>query len=154
MLLNTAAAVISFLSRIEEETAKFYEKMAQKYPEVKETFTYFSKDNQKNKTLMERAYYGVITDALEACFSFKEGLNPDFYKVRTSIAEDASCTEALKMALEIEETIRKAYIDAATLSEALMADVPQTFKKIAQKRDDRIVKLKTLIKNLEHSSSL
>ncbi|MEM3641300.1 MAG: hypothetical protein QXH37_05220, partial [Candidatus Bathyarchaeia archaeon] len=104
-----------------------------------------------NKTLMERAYYGVITDALEACFSFKEGLNSNSYEVRTEIAEDASYTEALKTALEIEETIRRAYIDAAVLSETLMADVPQTFKKIAQKRDDRIAKLKTLIKNFEHS---
>ena len=146
MLLNTASAVISFLTRLEEETAKFYADLAQKYPEGKETFTFFSRDNQKNKTMLERAYYGVITDALEACFSFKEGLNPEAYKVGTEITEEASYLDALKIALKTEENIYKAYTDAASLSEALMADVPQTLRKIAKKRDERIVKLKALIK--------
>lgn len=146
MLLNTASAVISFLTKLEEETAKFYDKLALKYPEAKETFTIFSKDNQKNKVSLERAYYGVITDALEACFSFKEGLNPEAYTVKTEIAEEATYFHALKKALEIEETIYKAYMDAAVLSETLMADVPQTLKKIAKKRDERITKLKALLK--------
>jgi hemoglobin-like flavoprotein len=146
MLLNTASAVISFLTKLEEETAKFYEKLAQKYPEARETFTFFSKDNRKNKISLERAYYGVITDALEACFSFKEGLNPEAYAIKTEIGEGATYLDALKATLEIEESIRKAYMDAAVLSESLMADVPQTLKKIANKRDERIAKLKSLIK--------
>ncbi|MGB9694279.1 MAG: hypothetical protein ACPLYF_05485 [Fervidobacterium sp.] len=145
MLLNTASAVISFLTKLEEETAKFYADLAQKYPEGRETFTFFSKDNQKNKNLLERAYYGVITDALETCFSFKDGLNPEFYKVRTEITEETSYFDALKIALKTEETIHKAYTDATSLSEALMADVPQVLKKIAEKRDERIAQLKALI---------
>jgi hypothetical protein len=145
-MLNTASAVISFLTKLEEETAKFYEKLAQKYPEVKETFTLFSKDNQKNRILLERTYYGVITDALEACFSFKEGLNPEIYAIKIEIGEGATFLDALKAALEIEENTRKAYLDAAILSEALMADVPQALKKIAKKRYERIAKLKALLK--------
>lgn len=146
MLLNTASAVISFIIKLEEETAKFYEMLAKKYPKDKEIFLSFSNDNQKNKTMVERAYYGVITDALEACFSFKEGLDSEAYIVRTDIAQAISYSDALKAAIEIEEIIRKAYTDAAGLSEGLMADVPRTFRIIARKRDDRIVKLKALIK--------
>ncbi|MHC1564672.1 MAG: hypothetical protein ACXQTF_05040, partial [Candidatus Hecatellaceae archaeon] len=77
LMLNTASAVVSFVINVEEETAKFYENLAQKYLEGKDAFLSFSKENRKNKVLVERAYYGVITDALEACFSFKDGLNPE-----------------------------------------------------------------------------
>jgi rubrerythrin len=145
MLLNTASAVISFVTKLEEETAKFYDQLAQKYPEGREVFLSFSKENRKSKVMVERAYYGVITDALEACFSFKDGLDPEAYAVKTELAEDASYVDALKTALEIEETIRKLYTDAAVLSEGLMADVPRAFKMVAKKRGDRIARLKALI---------
>jgi rubrerythrin len=145
VLLNTASAVVSFLTKMEEETAKFYEELSRKYPDGKEIFHSFSKDNEKNKIMIQRVYYGVITDALEACFSFKEGIDSQNYVVRTEIAENASFVSVLKLAIEIEETIRKAYIHAATLSEGLMADVPQAFRAIAKKRGDRITKLKAIL---------
>ena len=145
MLLNTASAVISFLTRLEDETAKFYEKLSHKYPEGKEIFQSFSIENKKNKSMIQRVYYGVITDALEACFSFKEGINPQNYAVKTELAEDASFANVLKCAMEIEETIRRAYIDAAELSEGLMADIPRVFKAVAEKRDNRIARLATIL---------
>ena len=145
MKLNTCSAVISFVTNLEEQTAKFYEKLAQKYPEGKETFLPFFKDNQKNKTMIERVYYGVISDALEACFCFEEGLDPEAYKVEAEISEDASYSEVLKVAVEMEELIRKAYTDAAALSEGLMADVPRAFRIIARKRSDRVAKLEALM---------
>ncbi|MHC1589996.1 MAG: hypothetical protein ACXQTQ_03435 [Candidatus Hecatellaceae archaeon] len=145
-MLNTASAVVSFVINVEEETAKFYENLAQKYLEGKDTFLSFSKENRKNKVMVERAYYGVITDALEACFSFKDGLNPEAYPIKTELAEGASYADALKAAVEMEEVIRKLYLDAAALSEGLMADVPRAFKIIARKRDERIAKLKSLQK--------
>ncbi|MEM3054642.1 MAG: hypothetical protein QXM52_02920 [Candidatus Bathyarchaeia archaeon] len=150
MLLNTASAVISFLTRLEEETAKFYEELSKKYPEGKEIFQSFSKENEKNKSMIQRVYYGVITDALEACFSFKEGINPQNYVIKTEVAENASFVNVLKSALEIEETIRKAYIDAAELSEGLMADVPQAFRAVAKKRSERVTKLAAFLAGRNH----
>jgi len=35
--LNTCSAVLSFVTKLERETAKFYENLAQKYPEGRET---------------------------------------------------------------------------------------------------------------------
>ena len=143
MLLNTAAAVVGFITKLEDETAKFYEKISQKYPEGKQTFLSFSKENRQNKVMVERAYYGVITDALEACFSFKDGLDPKAYEVKMELAEGATYSDALKAALKIEETIKKIYTDAADLCESLMADVPRAFRLVARKREARIAKLKT-----------
>ncbi|RLI13767.1 MAG: hypothetical protein DRO43_05540, partial [Candidatus Hecatellales archaeon] len=66
--------------------------------------------------------------------------------IKTELAEGASYADALKAAVEMEEVIRKLYLDAAALSEGLMADVPRAFKIIARKRDERIAKLKFLQK--------
>jgi rubrerythrin len=144
-MLNTASAVISFIIKLEEETAKFYEKSAQEVPEIEEIFLSFSKENRHNKVMVERAYYSVITDALEACFSFKEGLDPTAYTVKTELAEGTSYMDYLRSALETEKAVQKLYVDATALSEGLMADIPRVFKMIARKRDNRIAKLKALL---------
>ena len=90
--------------------------------------------------MVERSYYGVITDALEACFSFEEGLDSNNYSIKTEIPS-SNYSSSLKAAIELEKTIQRVYTDAATLSEGLMADVTQTFKLIAKKRNSRITKL-------------
>jgi hypothetical protein len=145
LTLNTASAVISFVTRSEEDTAKFYEHLAAKYAKGKEAFLTFSKENRKNRVTVERAYYGVISDALEACFSFKEGLDPETYSVGTGLAEDASYADALKSAIEKEQRIQKLYLESAKLSEGLMADVTRVFKVMARKREDRLAKLNALV---------
>jgi hypothetical protein len=91
-----------------------------------------------------RTYYGVISDALEACFSFKEGLDTDTYCIDTQIPNNGNPTKAFEKAIAIEETIQKAYNDAATLSEGLMADIPRIFKIVAGKRGERINQLMEL----------
>ena len=94
--------------------------------------------------LIIRTYRETISDALEACFSFKEGLNSEEYLVKTELPE-GSYIDALKTIIEIEEKIQKFYGDAALMSESLMADCPRTFKIMVKKRDDRKLKLKSLI---------
>ena len=141
MLLNTASAVIRFVTTFEDETAVFYEKLAEKYPAGKETLLLFSKENRKNKVAVERAYYGVITDALEACFSFRDGVDSNKYPVNTNLPEDASYADAIKVALGIEESIQKYYVDTASLSEGLMADVSIVFKIMSKKRANRILRI-------------
>jgi len=143
--LNTASAVISFVTRSEEDTAKFYEQLATRYPKGEEAFLSFSKENRKNKVTVERAYYGVISDALEAGFAFKEGLNPETYTVESELAEGASYADALNAAIEKERRIQKLYLESAKLSEGLMADVTRVFKVMAKKREDRLAKLNALV---------
>ncbi len=96
----------------------------------------------KNKNRVTQTYYGVISDALEACFSFKEGLNTDTYSIDTQIHTNENLTKAFERAIAIEETIQKAYNDAATLSEGLMADIPRILKIVAGKRRERITQLR------------
>jgi len=143
MEINTASATISFARKLEEDSAKFYEGLSQKYPKGEDVFLAFAKENKKNVVQIERAYYGVITDAIEGCFAFN--LNPGEYTLKTELAEEASFSEALDKAVEIEEKMIKFYSDAAEQSKSLMADVPRAFTLIARKREGRESKLRSLL---------
>jgi len=143
MEINTASAAISFAKKLEEDSAKLYEDLSQKYSESKDVFLTFAKENKKNVVQIERAYYGVITDAIEGCFAFN--MNPDEYILKTELAEETSLSETLDKAVEIEEKIVKFYSDAAEQSKSLMADVHRAFTQIARKRQNRKSQLKSLL---------
>jgi len=145
MELNTASEAISFSRELEGKSAKFYGNLAQKYADEREEFLSFARENDKNITQVQRAYYGVISDALEGCFSFK-GIDTDNYSIETKLPEDVSYADALGMAVALEEIIVKFYMDAAKVSKSLMADVPRAFERIVKKRNERILTLKALLK--------
>ncbi len=144
MELNTAAAVIRFASDVEEKSAKFYDDSAKRHKEVAETFLSFVRENKKNVTFVKRTYYGVISDALEACFSFK-GLTVDEFLFEAEFDEKAGLSEILKMSLEMENKIQKFYRRAGVLSESLLADVPRALRKVAEKRNERKQQLESLL---------
>jgi rubrerythrin len=134
--IATASAIINLAEKFEDNAADFYQKLAQKYPKNKETFLAYAEESKKNKVLVVRTYRETITDALEACFSF-EGLNPKDYETKASLGENAGFSEALKMAIELEDKASKFYIKVADLSKNLLATIPAAFRKVAQRRDNR-----------------
>lgn len=142
MKMHTCSQVIGFTRELENTSAKFYEALAQKYAKEEDVFLSFVKENKKYAAEVERAYYGVITDAIEGCFAFD--INPDEYAFQAELSEKASYAEALAGAIAMEEEIKKFYSDAAEQSKSLMADVPRAFVMIAKKRDNRISTLKSL----------
>jgi len=136
MKLNTMAGVMSFVSKIENDSASFYKNYAEKHPELKDTFLSLAKENRKFEKNIKRTYFGVITDTLESNYAF-QGLDTDDYNFETQLPENVDSSEAGKKAREIEETIKNFYLKAAQLSDGLMADIPRLFRKIANKREER-----------------
>ena len=143
MVINTCSGAMSFAKELENESAQFYQNLSQRFVKDKEAFLSFAKENGEFIIQIERAYYGVITDALEGCFAFH--INPEEYALKTELAEKASYAEALAKAIEIEEKIIKFYSDAAEQSKSLMADVPRAFRMVAKKRNNRQSTLKALL---------
>ena len=143
MELITASAVVSYATKLEEESAKLYEEIAQKHPENKDIFLSLAKENKINKQSIERAYYSVISDKLEACFI--KTLNTDNYSIEIKLPEKADYSTVLSKAVEIEEKIQKFLIDASNAIGALVPDVSWTFSRIGKKREERINKLKSLL---------
>ena len=142
MILHTASEGITFSKQLENDSADFYEKLARQNTGNADIFLAFAKENKKYITQVERAYYGVISDAIEGCFAFN--IIPEDYTLDTDIKDVA---DALKQAVEMEETIIKFYTDAAEQSKSLMADVPRAFTIVAKKRKSRLEKLEGLIKS-------
>jgi rubrerythrin len=143
MIINTCSGAVSFAKELENESAQFYQNLSQTFGKDKEALLSFAKENGEFIIQIERAYYGVITDAIEGCFAFH--INPEEYTLRTELAERASYAEALVKAIEIEEKIIKFYADAAEQSKSLMADVPRAFRMVAKKRSNRQSTLKALL---------
>ncbi len=148
MELNTASAVISFARRLEEDGIKLYEDLAQRYVEDRETWLSLAKENRRNVVQIERAYYEVITDAIEGCFAFK--IDPGEYTFKTELAENVSYSGVFNKAIRMEEKIIKFYSDAAEQSQSLLADVPRIFAMVAKKRGGRRAKLESFLQKEGH----
>jgi len=142
MKLQTTAEVISFARKLEDESAGFYENLLQQHTKDEDVFRSFIRDSGKYVVQFQRAYYSVISDAIEGCFAF--AINPEEYSFNTGLPEHATYAEALGQALAVEEKMIKFYTDAAEQSKSLMADVPRAFALIAKKRKGREAQLKSL----------
>ena len=143
-LSPTASAVISFTQSLEDSSSAFYEELARRWTGSKETFLKFAKESRKSKTLITRTYQETISDALESGFSF-EGLNLGDHAVRTALTDDIGYSEALKIAMELEEKACEFHLDVAERSRSLLATIPRAFEKVAQIRSKRKLELQALL---------
>jgi len=141
-ILHTASESISFAKKLEADSAAFYEELAGRHAAGAETFRAFGAENRKNIAQVERAYYGVITDAIEGGYAFN--LDPAAYTLNTALKDGAGLAAAVAAALAVEKQIIKFYTEAAEQSRGLMADVPRAFLLVAKKRAGRLEKLEAL----------
>lgn len=142
MKIHTASEVISFVKELEDISAKFYEDISQRYGKDEDVFLAFVKENKRYAEQIQRVYYSVITDAIEGGYAFD--LEADEYTLDTELSENASYSDVLDKAVEIEEKMIEFYTVAADQSMSLMADIPRNFKIVARKRNNRIPRLKSL----------
>ena len=141
MELNTASAVMSFSRKLEEEGAATYEKLAKQFEQGAEIFKTLAAENKRTIIQVERAYYGVISDALDGTFAFKMNTSDFAFSPDISSADFAT---ALKQVIANEKNVAAFYSKAGEQSKSLLSDVSRAFLLAARKRQDRILKLKTL----------
>lgn len=141
----TASTIISYVKKLEDKSSIFYLQLAKMYEEKNQLFMSFSKESEKNKLLIVRNYQETISDALEACFSFKD-MNLDDYAIDTVLKDNLSYLNALKISITLENMASKFYFDVAERSRSLLATIPRAFKKVAEKRKNRKDKLEMLMK--------
>ena len=138
----TASSVISFVERLEDDSATFYEGLSAKFDEPK--FAAFAKECAKVKVSVVRTYRETITDALEACFSF-EGLKLADHAVDTELTEGVEFSDALGQAVGLEQKAVAFYLDAAERSQALLGTIPRAFTRAAKKRSKRLEELESML---------
>ena len=142
-IINTCSEAISLARKLEKDSAEFYKSLAERKADNRDLFLSFAEENEKYIKQIERAYYGVISDALEGGFAFS--LDPEKYSLETELSGDATFAEAIQCAMKIEEKIVEFYNVAAEQSKSLMADIPRAFKLVVKKRNKRQSTLKSFI---------
>jgi rubrerythrin len=143
MILHTASEVVSFSKRIEEEGARFYEQLIERFQRSEDTLQRYAEENRRYGLQVQRAYYGVVTDALEGGFAFE--IEEDKYSGKTKLPDNATYREALEGAIKMEERIMGFYLEAAGQSRSLMADLTRAFSLVARKRENRVGQLESML---------
>ena len=141
MELNTASAAVRFAKQLEDESREVYERVAERYPDWESTLAPFVRENKRNVGSIDRAYIGVVSDALDTQFAF-EGIDTDDYVLITDLPD--SHDQVVAGLAANEETIIAFYNAAADSSRDLLADVPRALDRIASKRSRRAAELRTL----------
>lgn len=145
MKLNTASAAVRFAKQLEDESRNLYERATERYPELQSAFAPFIRENKRNVGSIDRAYIGVVSDALDTQFAF-EGIDTDDYGIVTDLPD--SPDEVTTVLASNEEAIIAFYRAAADSSRDLLADVPRAFDRIASKRSRRTKALRALTDGL------
>lgn len=143
MILQTTSEVISLSGKLENELACFYEELSRTYTEDEATFISFAKENRDDAKRIQRVYQEVISDAIEGCFAFN--INTSEYSFILTRVEGDSYSEVLGKIINAEERMSSLYSVAAEQSMTLLADVPRTLAKIAERKKERLMKLRALI---------
>ncbi len=145
MKLNTASAAVRFAKQLEDDSRQLYERALDQHPEWQSTLAPLIRENKRNVGSIDRAYIGVVSDALDTQFAF-EGIDTDDYVITTELP--GSPSEIVMGLASNEETIMAFYHAAADSSRDLLADVPRAFDRIASKRSRRAEALRALTDGL------
>jgi hypothetical protein len=132
----TAAAMISFCTALEADSARFYAALAERYPAQRQAFEGYAQACAKSGAQIRRTYQETISDALETGFSFP-GLALDAYQIDVSLPEGIDLAQAVERALALEGAAAAFYQDAAERSASLLATIPRAFRRAARVRRRR-----------------
>ena len=140
----TISTIISFATKLEDDSSRLYTKLAELSVEKSALLTSFSKESRENSVLVTRTYRETVSDALETSFSF-EGLDLNDYTVETTLTKNIDYAEALRTALRVEEKAISFYLDASKRSKSLLSTIPRALTVVAERRSRRKLKLESLL---------
>jgi rubrerythrin len=136
----TTSSVMSFVDRLEESTALFYEALAERWPELAGRFKAFAQESRQIRTQILRTYQETISDAYEANFAFA-GFNLSAHEADACLPESVDLAKSLEKALALEEKASQFYQAAAARCEGLLATIPRAFQRASKKRAERTAQL-------------
>ncbi len=139
----TASAIISFCADWEDQTARFYETLAERFSEQAARFRVMAGECVKHKALVQRTYQETVSDILETGYAFND-FNPSGYLVDLAVPEGMQLAQAVAQAVLLEVKAIAFYQEVARRSQSLLATIPRAFTKVAAKRTERLAQLRAL----------
>ena len=142
----TTSAIISFSRQLQEDSARFYGELAERFPEHRRVFEGYARRCEKNGTQIVRTYQETISDALEAGFAF-EGLTFSDYQIDLELPAEISLDEAVDWALRLEDRAVAFYQEVSERSRSLLATITRAFERVTRRRERRIADLEAFQEN-------
>lgn len=143
----TTSGVISYIESLEDHSAEFYQKLADRFSEYSSLFAGFVRESKLNKVMIIRTYRETITDALETGYSF-EDLNLEDVLPKDIWNEKQDLAKAVEGSLDLERAVSVLYDDLANMSKDHLSTVTVAFEKVGLKRKARVPILETLNKRI------
>lgn len=141
MSLSTFGAIMGFAEEIVGQAESTYKTLVQKAktPALQEALQSLLNEAKKNRSLMEQTRRENVTEMILEPVT---GLSRENYPIAHNLPESAEDVDLLNAALMLEERERKFFHDAS--SRLPLPEVTRIFRKIAQKKEANLDKLRSL----------
>ena len=141
MALSTFGAIMGFAAEMVQRTETFYKTMVQmaKNPIVGEALQVLLEEERKNYSLMERTRRENVTEMILEPIA---GLDQSDYEIEMKGMDQTEDSDLMKMALILEERERRFFSEVS--DKVPLPEVGRIFRKVAQKKERSLAKLKTL----------
>jgi len=141
MALNTFGAIMGFAAEMVQQTEAFYETMIQKVkdPILREALQVLLEEEGKNYSLMEKTRRENVTEMILEPIA---GLHPGDYEIEAKVMDQTKDVDLLKTALILEGREQRFFSEVS--DKVPLPEVGRIFRKVAQKKERSLAKLKTL----------
>jgi rubrerythrin len=141
MALSTFGAIMGFSAEMVQQTETFYKTMVQRAedPILSEALQVLLEEEGKNYSLMEKTRRENVTEMILEPIA---GLHQGDYEIEMKGLDQTKDADLLKMALILEERERRFFSEVS--DKVPLPEVGRIFRKMAQKKERSLAKLKTL----------
>ncbi len=141
MVLSTFGAIMNFALERVGYSVNIFKSMVQKAKDsvLKETLQLLLDEEVRNYGLMEQTRRENVTEMILEPIT---GLEQEDYEITVDLSKQPKDIDLLKVALILEEKERKFFSDSS--AKIPLPEVARTFRKVAQKKEKTLAKLKTL----------
>jgi hypothetical protein len=139
MTLTTFGAIMSFALERVGYSVNIYKSMVQKAKDsvLKETLQLLLDEEIRNYALMEQTRRENVTEMILEPIT---GLQQEDYRIEVTLSDQPKDVDLLKVAIVLEEKEQNFFNDSS--AKVPLPEVARTFRRIAQKKEKNLAKLK------------
>ena len=144
MALGTFGAIMGFAAEITAQTGEIYKTLAKKAKDLtlREVLQVLSAEEEKNHSLMGKTRRENVTEMILEPIT---GLHQEDYGIDLKVVDPMEDADLLRTALILEEREKKFFSDVS--SKVPLPEVARIFRKMAQKKQENLAKLQSLVLN-------
>ena len=139
-MIRTTSQLIALHGGLEDRLAEILRAQAQLHPEAAGVLSRLADEDIQHKEMILKVYREGVTDAFEVGFLSKP-MDEDEYTVREP---KGSLGSAIKTILLNEDTVARFCKEAAKDANQLIPSLPQTFLRLAKRKEKRRALLESL----------